>query len=139
MLNYGDKVRVTTGEHAGAEGYIVMESRFGDVGVNITDKPDIGSYQLRIKPSELEVIATDDPFNIRRKSPELNGFETARLLMPYDLPEVVLREPTYFTREQIDRAVRNLQAKLDHPADYDDEEMECAREALAGWNNKPTV
>ena len=56
MLDYGYKVRVLDGKNKYKIGYIVMDSRFGDVGINTAKKPD-RNYQIREHPSNLEIIS----------------------------------------------------------------------------------
>ena len=104
MLDYGYKIRVLEGKNKDKIGYIVMDSRFGDVGINTTKKPD-KSYQIREQPSNLEIISMENPYNIKPLPWHgLSEFDSAKLMLLLHNSKIVLENQKYFDKKVVEAA-----------------------------------
>ena len=104
MLDYGYQVKVLKGENKGKIGYVVMDSRFGDVGINTRKKPDI-NYQIREHPSNLEIISMENPHNIKPFPwQELSQFDCAKISLSIFHPRIILENQKYFDKRVIENA-----------------------------------
>ncbi|HLA23673.1 MAG TPA: hypothetical protein VJZ93_04025 [Candidatus Nanoarchaeia archaeon] len=109
-LDYGHKVRVTSGKNKNREGVVVMASRLGDVGINTEEIPRPGKYDLRELPNNLDIISTGDPYNIRKqiKLDDLSWFEYDRVIYGLNDPNVVKNHPELFEGHLLLRRVKEI-------------------------------
>src|SRR3989344_6333386 len=108
MLDYGYKVRVLDGKNKYKIGYIVMDSRFGDVGINTAKKPD-RNYQIREHPSNLEIISMENPHNIKPLfNDDLSNFDIAKLILLIHTPKIILENQKYFNKQEIEYAESSI-------------------------------
>jgi hypothetical protein len=102
QLDYGYRVRILDGKCKGREGTIVMGSRFGDVGINLKEKPKLGTYHTREKPSNIDVISMDDDFKIKEQLGNChNEFIDARMDVIMCDPQEAIENPQYFSDAMI--------------------------------------
>lgn len=111
QLDIGYQVRILSGKYIGRAGFVVMGSRFGDVGINLHATPQLGDYQTRERPSELEIISADDPHKLQKAYAGDNPFFWTRMFMELLQPEIVVANPTYFTGDQLHSAEQRIQRK----------------------------
>ena len=108
MLDYGYKVSVLDGKNKGIAGYIVMDSRFGDVGINTSKKPD-NNYQIREYPSNLEIISMENPHNLGPLfKNDLSYFDVAKLMLSIYNPKTILENQKYFNKQEIECAKSSI-------------------------------
>ena len=111
MLDYGYKVKVLEGKNKEKVGYIVMDSRFGDVGINTTKKPD-RNYQIREQPSNLEIISLENIHNIKSSTfSGLSNFDCAKLMLLINNPKMILENQKYFDKQIIESAELSAKTK----------------------------
>ena len=105
QLDYGFEVKILSGKYTERKGIIVMESRFGDVGINLNKKPHFGKYHTRERPSNLEIISIDDKYGIKKHIEDnRNLFIDAKWDVAMFDPQKVIDEKNYFPESLVDLA-----------------------------------